>query len=264
MGVRHVTVAIAALLVSAPAARADTFSLQHYHSGALDAEAQGDVTFPDAGGAVVNVTVSDRNEDGWCGDAWVRSNLPPATHKLYQVCGVGKQQTWTLTLPATARCDITFIEVQVGRVDPSNGNQTELGEAKRMNHPCPPLPQPAPPPPPQPIESGVSFNWTANRRWTINDKLSVRNVPAGAAVELRCSGHGCPGKRKVVAVSKSGRADVHRVLRRRHLRPGTRLELRVTRADMIGKIVRFRVRRGHPPSWQVLCLPPGAPAPGRC
>src|SRR3954452_24589637 len=195
MGVRHVVIAIAALLVSAPAARADTFSLQHYHAGALDAEAQGDVTFPDAGGAVVNVTVSDRSEDGWCGDAWVRSNLPPATHKLYQVCGVGKQQTFTLTLPATARCDITFVEVQVGRVDPSKGNQTELREAKRMNHPCPPLPQPAPPPPPQPIESGETSIGTASRHWTENDRLSVRDVPPEASVEFLCRGHGCPVKR---------------------------------------------------------------------
>jgi len=229
----RVAIAIALLLVFAPAARADTFSLQHYHSGALDAEAQGDVTFPDAGGAVVNVTVSDRNEDGWCGDAWVRSNLPPATHKLFQVCGVGKQQTFAVTLPATARCNITFVEVQVGRVDPSNGDKTELGEVKRMDHACPPLPQPAPPPPPQKVDSGVSFNWSANRRWTLNTRLSVRDVPAGASVELRCRGRGCPGKRKVVSV-KSGRADVHRVLRHRRLRPGARLELWVTRADMIG------------------------------
>ncbi len=264
MGVRHAAIAIAALLVFAPAARADTFSLQHYHSGTLDAEAQGDVTFPDAGGAVINVTVSDRAQDGWCGDAWVRSNLPPATHKLFQVCDVGKQQTFTVTLPATARCNITFVEVQVGRVDPSNGNKTELGEAKRMNYACPPLPQPAPPPPPQRIDSGVSFNWTANRRWTMNDRLSVRGVPAGAAVELRCSGHGCPGKRRTVKVSKSGRADVHRLLRRRHLRPGAVLELRITRADMVGKVVRFHVRRGHTPSWKVLCLAPGARAPGSC
>src|SRR5262245_15282326 len=135
MGVRHAAFAIAALLVWAPAARADTFSLHHYHSGVLDAEAQGDVTFPDAGGAVINVTLSDSYEDGWCGDAWVRSNLPPDTHKLLQVCRVGKQQTFTITLPATARCNITFVEVQVGRVDPSNGYKTELGELKRMDHP---------------------------------------------------------------------------------------------------------------------------------
>ncbi len=263
MGVRHAAIAIAALLVCAPAAQADTFSLQHYHSGALDAEAQGDVTFPDAGGAVINVTVSDRNEDGWCGDAWVRSNLPPATHKLYQVCGVGKQQTWTLPLPATARCNITFVEVQVGRVDPSNGNATELGEAKRMNYACPPLPQPAPPPPPQRIDARVGFTWTATRRWTRNLTLSARDVPPGAAVELRCRGKGCPGARKAIAV-KNGRADVHRVLKRHRLRPGARLELRITRADMVGKVVRFHVRRGRVPSWQVLCLPPGAAAPAAC
>jgi hypothetical protein len=264
MGVRHALFAIVALLVFAPAARADTFSLQHYHSGTLDAEAQGDVTFPDAGGAVVNVTVSDRAQDGWCGDAWVRTNLPPATHKLYQVCDVGKQQTWTYTVPPSARCDITFVEVQVGRIDPSNGNKTELGEAKRIDHPCPPLPQPAPPPPPQKIDSGVSFNWMANHRWTQNTRLSVRDVPAGASVELLCRGHGCPGKRKTVKVSKAAKADAHRLLGRRHLRPGAVLELRVTRADMIGKVVRFRVRRGHTPAWQVLCLPPGANAPARC
>ena len=257
----RVAIAIALLLVFAPAADADTFSLQHYHSGALDAEAQGDVTFPDAGGAVVNVTVSDRNEDGWCGDAWVRSNLPPATHKLFQVCGVGKQQTFAVTLPATARCNITFVEVQVGRVDPSNGDKTELGEAKRMDYACPPLPQPAPP---QRIDSGVSFGWTAGHRWTVNSRLSVRDVPAGASVELRCRGRGCPGARKAVAVSKSGRADAHHVLGRHRLRPGARLELRITRADMIGKVVRFHVRRGHTPSWQVLCLPPGVAAPARC
>jgi hypothetical protein len=252
---------LVALLAFAPAARADTFSLQHYHSGTLDAEAQGDVTFPDAGGAVVNVTVSDRNEDGWCGDAWVRSSLPPATHKLFQVCGVAKQQTFTVNLPATARCNITFVEVQVGRVDPSNGDKTELGEVKRMDYVCPPLPQPAPP---AKIDSGVSFNWSANRRWTVNTRLSVRDVPAGASVQLLCRGRGCPGKQKAVTVSKSGRANVHRALGHRHLRPGARLELRVVRADMIGKVVRFHVRRGRTPSWQVLCLPPGAASPARC
>jgi len=258
--------AIVALLVVAPAARADTFSLQHYHSGQLDAEAKGDVTFPDAGGAIINVTVTDQSEDGWCADAWVRSNLPPGTHRLLQKCGVGKQDTWTVTLPADARCNITFVDIQVGRVDPSNGDKTELGESKRFDHPCPPLPQaPPPPPPPQKIVSGVSFNWSANRRWTLNDRLSVRDVPPGAAVALRCSGHGCPGRKaKTVKVSSAGRADLHKLLRHRRLRPGARLEVWITRADMIGKVLRFHVRRGHTPSWKVLCLPPGATAPARC
>jgi hypothetical protein len=266
MGGLRAAIVIAALLVWAPAAQADTFSLQHSHSGLLDAEAQGDATFPDAGGANVNVTVSDRNEDGWCALAWVTSNLPPATHKTYRVCGVGTQQTFALALPATARCDVTFVEVQIGRIDPSNGNKTEVGEAKRMVNPCPPLPVAAPPPPPPPpakVDSDVRFNWVANRRWTRNTALSVSGVPEGAAVELRCRGRGCPAKRRSIAV-KAGRADVHRTLRRSHLRPGATLELRVTRADMVGKVLRFTIRRGRAPAWRKLCLAPGATAPGRC
>jgi hypothetical protein len=258
---------IAALLVSAPAAQAETFSLGHSHSGILDAQAQGDVTFPDAGGANVDVTVSDRAEDGWCALAWVTSNLPPSTHKSYRVCNVGAQQTFTLALPPTARCDVTFVEVQIGRIDPSNGNKTEVGEAKRMANPCPPPPVAGPPPPPPPpakIDAGARFNWLANRRWTRNTAFSVTGVPAGAAVELRCRGRGCPSAKRAIKVTASGRADVHRTLRRSHLRPHAVLELRITRGDMIGKVLRFTVRRGKAPTWRTLCLPPGAARPGRC
>jgi hypothetical protein len=260
-------ICIAALLVCAPAAQAETFSLEHTHSGILDAQAQGDVTFPDPGGANVNVTVSDRNEDGWCALAWVTSNLPPSTHKRYQVCGVGKQQTFPLALPATARCDVTFVEVQVGRIDPSNGDKIEVGEAKRILNPCPPPPVTGPPPPPPPpakIDADARFNWLANRRWTRNTSFSVTGVPAGAAVELRCRGRGCPARKRSIKVSTSGRADVHRTLRRSHLRPGASLELRITRNDMIGKVLRFKIRRGKAPTWRKLCLTPGATSPGRC
>jgi hypothetical protein len=266
MGGTRAAIAIAALLVFAPAAHAQTFSLQHSHGGQLDAEAQGDVSFPDAGGANVNVTVSDRSEDGWCAMAWVTSNLPPSTHKSYRVCGVAEQQTFTLALPGGAPCNISFVEVQVGRIDPSEGNKIELGEASRMADPCPPPPQPLPappPPPPAPVTSTVTWNWSATARWTRNVSLAVRNVPAGAAVELRCRGGGCPARRRTVKVA-SARANAHRALGRRHLRPGAVLELRVTRADMIGKVVRFTIRRHRLPAVRTLCLPPGATSPRRC
>ncbi len=241
----------------------------HKHSGVTDASAEGTVTFPDAGGANVSVTVTDRDEDGWCADAWVTSNLPANTHKQYQVCNVAKQATYSLALPATARCDVTFVEVQVGRVDPSNNNKTELGDTKRIENPCPPLPPaptPAPPPPPAPpatITAPVRDEWVAARRWTRNVGLSVAGVPAGASVQLRCHGHGCPGTRRTVTV-RNGKADIHRVLKRRHLRPGAVLEVWVTRADMIGKVRRFKVRRSHVPSAQTLCVAPGATTPARC
>ena len=128
MGGRIAVPAVLGLLAFAPAAQAEDFSLTHSHSGAVDASAQGSVTFPETtGGASVSITLTDRSEDGWCAQAWVKSNLAPATHKTFQVCGVAKQQTWSLNLPDGARCNVAFVEVIVGRVDPSEGNKTELG-----------------------------------------------------------------------------------------------------------------------------------------
>jgi hypothetical protein len=268
MGGRIAALTILGVLAVAPAAQAEDFSLQHQHSGVKDASAEGNVTFPDAGGANVSITVTDRAKDGWCAKAWVTSNLPPSTHTTYQVCNVGEQQTYTVALPATARCDVTFVEVQVARIDPSEGNKIEMGDSQRMTNPCPPIAQPAPPPPPPPpppaaIDAHIKHDWTAYPRWSRNERLKVTGVPAGAAVELRCRGKGCPGKRRTIAVH-NGAADVHRVLRGRHLRVGDVLELHVTRADMIGKFMRFKIRRNRTPSSQVLCLPVGATSPGRC
>ena len=63
---------------------------------------------------------------------------------------------------------------------------------------------------------------------------------------------------------RNGKANVHRVLRGRRIRVGATLEVRVTRPDMIGKIVRFKVRPSKIPSKRTRCLPPGARAPVRC
>lgn len=266
---RFTVLTLLSALAFAPAAHAEDFSLQHQTAGVIDARAEGNVTFPDAGGAVVNITLTDAAQDGWCADAWVRSNLPPSTHKLYQVCTVGHQQTYTLSLPAMSRCDVTFVDVQVGRVDPSNGDKTELGDSRRIVNPCPPLPLPAPAPAPAPpappafVDARIKYDWHYFPRWTRNDTLRVTRVPAGAAVELRCRGGGCPTKRRAIAV-RNGSADVHRSLRGRHLRVGAVLEVRVTRADMIGQVTRFTIRRNRKPSIQDRCLPIGATSPTKC
>src|SRR5262249_46506934 len=120
MAGRFALAAVLGLLVVPTQAQAVDFSLQHKHSGQLDATAQGSSKFGDNGGATISVTVTDRSEDGWCAGAWVTSNLPASTHKYYEACGVAQQRTYTLQLPATSRCNLSFVEVQVGRVDHSN------------------------------------------------------------------------------------------------------------------------------------------------
>jgi hypothetical protein len=266
---RFVVLTLLGALAFAPAAHAEDFALQHQTAGATDARAEGNVTFPDAGGAVINLTLTDAAQDGWCAYALVRSNLPPSTQVKEQVCNVGAQKTFSIPLPAVSRCDVTFVDVQVGRIDPSNGNKTELGDYRRITNPCPPLPQPtpaptpAPPPPPSFVDARIKYEWHYYPRWTRNDSLQISRVPAGAAVELRCRGKGCPSKRRTVPVH-NGSADAHRLLRGHHLRVGAVLELRVTRADMIGQVTRFTIRRNRKPSVQDRCLPIGATSPRKC
>jgi dipeptidyl aminopeptidase/acylaminoacyl peptidase len=127
-------------------------------------------------------------------------------------------------------------------------------------------PPPPPPPPPQPpvrLEAPISTLWQAARRWTRVMRLRVSDVPAGAKVEVRCKGRGCPIRRKVVRVRR-GRANVQAVFGRRKLRPGAVIEIRITRPGAIGKVVRYTIRPRKLPSSRRLCLQPGAKRPARC
>ena len=143
-----------------------------------------------------------------------------------------------------------------------------------------PIPLPPPPPPPPPPSGGgpsappppapaealdppISTLWQAARRWTRVLRLTVRNVPAGARVEVRCTGRGCPVERRRVRVRK-GRANVQAVFKRRRLRPGAVIEIRITKPAAVGKVVRYTIRRGKLPAGRRLCIQPGARRPTRC
>ncbi len=112
------------------------------------------------------------------------------------------------------------------------------------------------------VSARIDASWRVGRRFTRVRRLVVRGLPTGAAVRLRCSGR-CSFRRRSVPV-RAGRADAGRRLARARFRPGTVLELRVTRAGATGKVVRYTMRRGRRPAVTRLCLPPGASRPARC
>jgi len=112
------------------------------------------------------------------------------------------------------------------------------------------------------IDSGVSSVWVVRGRSVTVRRLRVRGVPAGAKVRFRCLGRRCPDARRVRV--RRGRANVRAQLPRRRFRAGQTLELRITAAGRIGKIVRYPLVRGRPPTAKVLCLAPGARRPARC
>jgi Ca2+-binding RTX toxin-like protein len=92
-------------------------------------------------------------------------------------------------------------------------------------------------------------------------ELEARNVPAGATIEIRCSGKGCPYSKKS-RTQKVAAAKVN--LRRKFklkdaaLKPGAKLEVRITAPLSVGKVVSFKIRDKKLPKSKTLCLPPGA------
>ena len=119
------------------------------------------------------------------------------------------------------------------------------------------------------IASPISRDYTVRKgHYTRFTRMTVRQVPRRARVELRCTGgkrRGCPkALRRERAKVRHGRASFTRKLRRVHLRAGARLEVRITRSEAIGKVLRFKIRKRSLPLSSTLCLPPGARRPSEC
>ena len=129
-------------------------------------------------------------------------------------------------------------------------------------------PVPGVTPPPRRILSEIASSWAAGPRSTKVLRLIVRGVPVGGAVEVRCSAprrirNACPFKRKAVRV-KDRRAVATRLFAGKVLKVGATLEVRITKPGMIGKVVRYPIRRSRIPQGRRLCLPVGSTKPERC
>jgi large repetitive protein len=101
-------------------------------------------------------------------------------------------------------------------------------------------------------------------------RLFSVQTPAGSRISVRCRGRGCPAHaaQSFVASTKGTHkaGTVVVVLKRfqRSLRPGAVLEVKVSRAGLIGKYTRFAVRRGKLPLRQDRCLSASGEKPMEC
>jgi hypothetical protein len=133
----------------------------------------------------------------------------------------------------------------------------------------PPAGEPSPPPASGPsppaaapalVAARVANRFAAGRAFARVLRLAVRDAPAGATLQLRCTGRGCPRTR----ITRRGTtANFAPALKRSRLRIGSVLEVRVTAPGTIGRVVRFTVAKRRVRT-ATLCLPPGASAPARC
>jgi hypothetical protein len=98
-------------------------------------------------------------------------------------------------------------------------------------------------------------------------QLEALNVPAGATIELRCSGRGCPfSKKSKMQQSAAAKVNLRRKfkLKKMALKPGARFEVRITAPAAVGKVVSFKIRDKKLPRSKTLCLQPGAAKGAAC
>ena len=118
------------------------------------------------------------------------------------------------------------------------------------------------------IKSRARLAVALSRRYARVRSLAARNVPAGARVQLRCSGRSCPFRHSRARTVRRSSAVVSLMsarLRKLKILPVTTFEVYVTRAGQVGRVVRYRFgRAGRRPAQRTLCLAPGASKPGRC
>jgi hypothetical protein len=118
---------------------------------------------------------------------------------------------------------------------------------------------------PQRINVKLVSGWSFSGSATIVKKLQLKPAIAGSSVVVTCKGKGCAFKKKTLAVGKAaGRLELAQLFKKRKLKPGTVIEIRVTKPAFVGKFFTLSTHAHKRPAAQTLCLPPGAAKPSAC
>ena len=105
---------------------------------------------------------------------------------------------------------------------------------------------------------GVLRNvWVPQGQRTVNRTLTAREFPRGTRIEVRCVGRGCRFRRAFRRVTSRRPVKLHGLFGDSALARGTRVDVRLTRAGRIGRVLRFRMSAPGTPVVDFLCLPPG-------
>jgi hypothetical protein len=103
-------------------------------------------------------------------------------------------------------------------------------------------------------------------------RLIIRGIPAGAAVQVTCTGHGCPFKVLPTVATQpcstcapasppEQMVDLTRLFRRAHLAAQAMVAVSITKYGFIGQYLRFVARGGTLTASAPECLIPGVPKP---
>jgi hypothetical protein len=114
------------------------------------------------------------------------------------------------------------------------------------------------------LRASVSFSFTLKRTHTRLIRYRAGDLVGGERITLRCTGRGCPFKRKRIAVRRAGTRNLTAFVRKARFRPRAVLTASITERATIGRVVRLRFRQGKRPAQRKRCLQPGSTTPSRC
>jgi hypothetical protein len=113
------------------------------------------------------------------------------------------------------------------------------------------------------IQPHLTFLVLFGRHFTEFTSLVVPSVPAGAKVDITCSGRRrCPFRPTSVTVKRANRTvSFTRLLRHRQLPVGLVLAVRITKPHSIGAYESLVIRSSNVPRKQIQCMNPGKRTP---
>jgi len=153
--------------------------------------------------------------------------------------------------PRPQDCDDTTAAVRPGAAE-------AIGNAVDEN--CDGIIAPYPP-----LVGSIQATWKKSGKNTRNITLLAKGFPESAKITVVCTGvKNCPKQRVVAHVSaKADEINLHGALGKRSFSSKARIEVQVTRAQRIGRVLRFNIGAPGLPTVDFLCKPPDAKA-GPC
>ena len=114
------------------------------------------------------------------------------------------------------------------------------------------------------VKSLLAWSFFYHPTYTSVIQFVVSAIAKGTTVVITCQGNGCAFARLTLAPRHKHRS-LNLLARFDHkkLKPGTRVTVRVTHPNWVGKFFSFKIRAGAPPAVKQTCIAVGGTIPGR-
>lgn len=112
------------------------------------------------------------------------------------------------------------------------------------------------------VRSTLEWSFFYHPTYTQVLLLKAFQIARGTTVSVTCRGGGCPFKRMHHARKRSDSINLLPAFIHRNLRAGSKITIRLTHPQWLGKYYSFTIRAGHPPLIHEACLAVGGTVPG--